>query len=92
MQNNNPLEHPFNDNEGFREAMEDFIVLRKKLKKPATDRAIRNLVKKVIDLSDGNLTKAIRIIDQSITNCWLDFYKLREDYNEPTFTRPRQEL
>ena len=77
------FDHEFCKNDDFNAALNDFLSLRKKMRKPATERAIRNLIKKVIDLSLGNQDTAIKIIDQSITNCWLDFYALKEEYNQP---------
>lgn len=87
------FDHPFCQNDDFNEAFNDFLNMRKKLRKPATERAIKNLLKNVIDRSGADLELAIKIIDQSITNCWLDFYKLKEEQNENAgFSRKREEI
>jgi len=70
----NPI---FHDTE-FNEAFNDFLSMRKKIKKPATERAIKLLLKKVLLLSNNNKDKAIEIIDQSTVNCWQDLYQLKD--------------
>ncbi len=70
----NPI---FQDNE-FNEAFMDFLNMRKKIKKPATERAVKLLLKKVLQLSNNNKERAIEIIDQSTVNCWQDLYQLKD--------------
>lgn len=61
----------------------DFLDMRKKIRHPATQRAIEMLIKKINNLAtptnglrmDKNL--AIAIIEQSILNSWQDLYPLR---------------
>lgn len=59
-------------------AFDCFLEMRKKIKKPATDRAIEMAKKKVIELSNGNEQLAIEIINQSTLNCWSDLYPLKQ--------------
>lgn len=61
-------------------AMEDFKDMRKKMHKPATDRALVLIMKKVVELSKGDLTVAIQIVNQSIENSWLGVFPLRTNY------------
>lgn len=93
MNTTNIFDHNFCKDAEFNEAMNDFLDMRKKIKKPATERAVRSLIKTVIEKSGGNLELAIKIIDQSITYCYLDFYPLKEDSRGmPQQNRKREEL
>lgn len=60
-------------------AFNDFLEMRKKIKKPATDRAICLLVKKLHDLSSGDINTAKAILEQSTENSWLGLYPLRQN-------------
>ena len=75
----NIFEHPINENTEFQEVFAEFLTMRKKMRKPATDRAIKLLILKLIGLSDNDIPTAIKIIDQSLVNSWLDFYQLKDD-------------
>ena len=63
-------------------AFEDFLKMRKSIKKPATDRAISMLVNKLKELSGGDEELAVAIIDKAILKNWLSFYDLDEDEKE----------
>lgn len=52
---------------------DDFIDMRKKIKKPATDRAKQLLVTELLKLVQMGYTQE-EIIGNSIKNCWKDFY------------------
>lgn len=57
--------------------------MRKKIKKPMTDRAIELSVRKLEDLSKnafGEMDEgmAIKILEQSIMNCWQGLFPLKE--------------
>lgn len=73
------LAHPLLEDGEVNEAFADFLAMRKKMRRPATDRAIKLLLKTLIELSMGKPQVAVKIIDRSITNCWLDFYQLKEE-------------
>jgi hypothetical protein len=60
---------------------DEFLKMRVKIKKPATDKAIQLLKKKLNELSGGNEYKAIKIIEQSIVGGWQDFYELKNHTN-----------
>ena len=83
--NKNHRERYFPLDDDLEEAFQAFIEMRKKLKKPLTDRAIKLQIKKLTELAntpfhdsmamDNEL--AIKIIDQSIEHGWLSFYPLK---------------
>lgn len=69
----------FPDNEELNTSFNDFLDMRKKIKKPATDRAIQLAISKLDKLSGGDSQKKIDIINQSVLNCWQDLYPLKEE-------------
>ncbi len=77
----NVFDHPINNDEDFNEAFSEFLNMRKRIRKPATERAIKLLLVTLIDLSEGNTETAVKIIDRSTVNCWLDFYRLKQEEN-----------
>lgn len=56
----------------------DFIEMRKKIKKPLTERALQLIIGKVEKLSSDTETQ-IAIINQSVEHCWQSVYPLREE-------------
>lgn len=58
---------------------DDFLDMRKKIKKPATDRAIQNIINKLIKFEERRLGYANQCLNQSITNCWQDVYEPKQD-------------
>ena len=58
------------------EALKDFENMRKSIKKPMTDRAKSMLVNKLQREFSPHLW--IAVLEQSIKNCWLDVYPLKE--------------
>jgi len=62
----------------FIEVWKEFKVMRKKIKKPMTERAEELLIKKLNTLSDDE-EEQIAILNQSIMNCWLGVFPLKED-------------
>jgi hypothetical protein len=69
-------------NEIFPEEIEKvfkkFLEMRLKLKKPATDYAVKLLRNKLRKLSNSKQSEAIKILNQSITNSWKDLYEIKE--------------
>ena len=63
---------------GLQESMDAFMEMRKKSKSPLTDRALGMLLKKVNELSGGDIVKANAILDQSTINGWKSVYPLKE--------------
>lgn len=58
------------------EALKDFEQMRKSVKKPMTDRAKKILVNKLQQEFSPHIW--ISVLEQSIKNCWLDVYPLKE--------------
>lgn len=58
------------------EAFKDYLKLRSKHKFTMTERAINSLVKKLRELSGGEVKKALDIIDAAIVGKWKTFYTL----------------
>lgn len=69
----------FPDNQNLQDAWNAFEEMRKKLKKPLTDRARTLALKKLSDLSGNDDQLALRIIDQSVLNSWQSFYQIKSD-------------
>ena len=64
----------------------EFINLRKKLKKPMTENAIKRMMKRLNELSGGDIDKQIQILNQSIDHCWLDMYPLKDNGNNKKYS------
>ena len=63
-------------------AVDDFIEMRRKIKAPATDRALEIMLKKLDGLSGGDTGTAINILEQSIENGWKTVYPLKEEHKQ----------
>lgn len=61
----------------------DYIDMRKKIKKPMTERAISLAMNKLSALSNGNHDIAIKILEQSIMNSWQGLFELKEPGRKP---------
>lgn len=77
--NEKKIEAYFPMDEKLNEAFLAFLDMRKKIKKPATDKAIKLLINKLNKMSGGNNDLAIQIIEQSIVNSWQDLYELKSN-------------
>lgn len=60
----------------------EFIKMRKMIKKPLTDRALKLVIEQLQKLSDGDKEMAIKILEQSIMNNWLGVFPLKA-YSKP---------
>lgn len=82
--------HYFPEDEALDAAFADFVEMRKKIKKPMTNRAIELAMKKLQSLSalpfggcmDNDL--AIKILEQSIMNNWQGLFPLKEEQKKRT--------
>lgn len=52
--------------------------MRKAVKKPLTDRALKVILKKLDELAQGDKEK-ITILEQSIANCWQSVFKVNNN-------------
>lgn len=68
----------FPDDAALDDNFKEFIKMRKQIKAPMTDRAVSMAMKKLKELSGGDSTRAIRILENSIRNSWKDLYPLKE--------------
>lgn len=71
------------ENEGLKEAIYAFIDMRKTIKKPMTERALKMLINKLNKMTNDDNVK-IAILDQSIMHNWQDIYELKEN-NKSTY-------
>ncbi len=62
-------------------AWEGFEEMRKKQKKPLTDRARNCIVNTLWRFREDENQNVDAVLDQSTVNCWLDVYPLRERRN-----------
>lgn len=58
-------------------SIDDFVEMRKKIRKPITDKGIELLLKNLEKLSGGDESKKILIIEQSIMNSWQGVFELK---------------
>jgi len=57
---------------------QEFLSMRKKIKKPATEYAEKLLRAELKKISDSKQGLAVKILEQSIKNNWQDLYQLKE--------------
>lgn len=67
------------DNPELRETFVDFIRMRKTIKAPLTDRALKLNINEAVKLSENDPVKMQAIVEQSIKNSWKGFYALKTD-------------
>lgn len=63
--------------EDVKAALREFIKMRKLIKKPMTDRALKLLINRVGELAT-NEAEQVAIINQSIVNSWQNVYPLKD--------------
>ena len=72
------------------QAFIDFVEMRKRIKKPMTDRAIKMALNKLKKLATNKITNefdvdvAIAILEQSIFKSWTDLYPLKDENKNKT--------
>lgn len=69
----------FPDN--LKNALDDFVEMRNKIKKPLTEKAMQLALKKLNSLSEDENTQ-IEIINNSVMNSWQSFYPLKKENKE----------
>jgi hypothetical protein len=57
----------------------DYVDMRKRIKAPMTDKAVKLAMNKLEKLSQGDDDKAIKILEQSIMNSWKGLFELKEE-------------
>lgn len=66
----------YTTNDNLTETLKDFVKMRKAIKKPLTDRALKGILNKLDKLSENEDIK-IKILEQSIENCWAGVFELK---------------
>lgn len=72
----------------------EFIKMRKLIKKPMTDRALKMLINKLNKISDVKEVQ-LKILESSIINNWQDVYPLKDNYynqNANGQTKPKEKV
>ena len=64
------------ENLELRTTLKEFLKMRKTIKKPMTDKAMKLLISKLNKLGSNDYEK-IEILDQSILNCWQGIFELK---------------
>ena len=77
--NKNTIGPFFPNDEILNNAFMEFLKMRKQIKKPMGDHAIKLAIKKLETLSGGDNDLAIKIINQSILGSWQGFYPLKDE-------------
>lgn len=67
----------FTNDESLRTALNDFVKMRDKIKKPLTEQAFKILAKKLTGLSQDTETQ-VKILEESTLNCWQGIFPLKE--------------
>ena len=60
-------------------SVESFAEFRKGIKKPMTDYAVELMVKKLYEMTKGDIWMSIEILEQSIMNGWQGIFPLKEN-------------
>ena len=82
----NSIINSYTDNPELRQALKDFIEMRKRMKKPPTVKALKLCLKKLDTLAVDDFIKT-KIVNQSVVCCWLDFFELR---NNKSYTKNKE--
>ena len=61
-------------NPGVKAAWDDFVKMRKTIKKPLTDNAMLRAWKRLEEMCGGDAAKAVRILNNTTDHCWQDLY------------------
>ena len=84
-QNNPPISPAVHfDNAELENAFQEFLTMRKNIKKPiSTQQAVTRMINRIEKLSGGDDDLAIKIINQSTDHCWQDVYALKDAGSSP---------
>lgn len=85
---NNNIIDAYTQNPNLKEAINDFISMRNKIKKPLTDRALKGILNKLDTFTNNDFEK-ILILEQSIEHCWLSVFELKNKKG-PTAIGPKR--
>lgn len=83
----------YTQNEDLKTAVFEFIKMRRLIKKPLTDNALKLLLKKLDKLAiSGCDGEKIAIFEQSIVNSWQGIFKLKEPYSGTEYNQSQAEI
>jgi DNA replication protein DnaD len=71
----------YTSHEELRQALKDFLHMRRKIKAPMTERALKMLLTELDKLAEKDELK-IKIVEQSILNNWKSVYPLKKAYKK----------
>lgn len=80
----NLLIEEYTDNEELRLSLQAFVEMRKTIKKPLTDYAMKLALNSLTKLSSDDDTK-IMIVNNSVQNSWQGFYELKNQSTVPSY-------
>ena len=80
----------YTSNEELRQALIEFIKMRKLIKKPLTDRALKLTISKLDSLASTDAEK-IDILNESITHNWLGVFPLKEEQKKQRSSKQETE-
>ena len=84
------------ENSDLKDLYIEYIKMRKLIKKPMTDRALRMLMKKVNDLEPNSVDRQKKLLENAIVSNWLSVYPLKDNgtysagYSKPGYSQPVQ--
>lgn len=82
----------FPNDEQLEEAFQEFLTMRRKIKKPlVTSNGINRMLNKISRLSEGDNDLAVRILQQSIDHCWTDIYELKSEPPKQVYKNKQEE-
>lgn len=73
-------------------AFDEFAKMRKLIKKPLTDLAMKRALTKLHKLSADDPQTAVAILNQSVDHCWQDLYELKDEPEKPFALTKTQSL
>lgn len=68
----------FTDNQDLKKSIYDFIDMRKLIKKPMSEQAVKIMLNKLSKLASDDETQ-IKILEQSVEHSWQSVYELKEE-------------
>ena len=87
QKNNSDLEvivEAYTDNKELKEAIIDFIEMRKSIKKKLTERGLKGILNKLDKLAVNDFEK-IEILENSIMNCWQGVFEIKKEAHKGAY-------
>lgn len=77
------------EDEELKELYLEYIKMRKMIKAPMTDRALRTLINKVNTLEPYDIERQKQLLENSIINNWKSVYPLKDDFQNNTTVKTK---